>query len=48
MNVASSKIKWLAIVNPNINHEPKYREKAVHHNQESICKIKCLTFSFGM
>ena len=48
INIASNRIKWVAIVNPNKYHELKYKENAVHHIQESICKIKCLTFSSGM
>ncbi len=48
INIAKSKIKCVAIVKPNRNQDPKYNENAVHHIQERICKIKCLTFSSGI
>ena len=48
INIARSKIKWVAIVKPNRNQDPKYNENAVHHIHERICKIKCLTFSSGI
>ena len=48
MKIANSKIKWVAIVKQNKNQETKYNEKAVHHIQERICNIRCLTFSSGI
>ncbi len=48
INIANKSIKWVAIVSPNKNQEPKYKENAVHHIQDRICKIKCLTFSSGI
>ncbi len=46
--MANNKIKCVAIVMPNKNHDPKYKEKTVHHIHERICKIRCLTFSSGI
>ena len=46
--MASKSIKWDAMVNPNRNHDPKYKENAVHHIHDKICNIKCLTFSSGI
>ena len=48
IKIANNNIKCVAMVKPNRNHEPKYNEKAVHHIQDKICKIKCLTFSSGI